>query len=269
MRTTTCFLTALLLASVVFAQHEHHDHGDGLRSKPPVTKPKVFLDKSRRVVEYQLKRLGNERLLLVDRATSDKKYAPVYRAILTRAGMSPQYREEALAGLVAINVSNPVVELIAALETVTPGNRQKTRTSRELAAMLLQLPQQQLASQAEALTAATASNNSLLRPVGYAGMVVAGNADAAWKTAQKNDAARQDWLKSVALIPQPKLRNPLRDSILSLVVESQPIQIRKAAIQAASFVAAGHWHSFIILAPFFSYASLRYVSVLSLLIIQD
>ena len=265
MRTTIPVLTVLLLANFVFAQHKHHDHGESDKSKPPVAKPKVFLDKSPRVVEYQLKRLDNERLLLVDRATDDKKYAPVYRAILTRAGMSPQYREEAVAGLIAINKSNPVVELIAALETVKPGDRQQTRTSRELAGMLLQLTQKELANQRKALAAATASENSLLRPVGYAGMVVAGDSDAAWDTAQKDDAAKQDWLKSVALIPRPKLRNPLRESILGLLADTQPIRIRRSAIQAIAFIPAEQRTTFQTLAPFVSEATLRDVSVRSIL----
>ncbi|MDP7017605.1 MAG: hypothetical protein QGG36_17510, partial [Pirellulaceae bacterium] len=45
------------------AEHEHQ-HGE---KKEPVKRPRVFLDKSPRIVWYQLNRLDNERLLLVER----------------------------------------------------------------------------------------------------------------------------------------------------------------------------------------------------------
>ena len=41
-----------------------------------VTPPKVFLDKPARIVAYQLKRLSDERLLLVPRSDDDQKYHP-------------------------------------------------------------------------------------------------------------------------------------------------------------------------------------------------
>ena len=87
--------------------HNHqHEHGE----QHEVKVPRIFLDKSPRIVEYQLKRLTNEQLLLVERKTDDQKYAPVYNAILVREGMSRQDRDEAVAGLVAIAKTDTVAE---------------------------------------------------------------------------------------------------------------------------------------------------------------
>ena len=49
-------------AARLFSQdHAHHHHG-GNATETPVERPKVFLDKSPRVVAYQLKRLDNRAL---------------------------------------------------------------------------------------------------------------------------------------------------------------------------------------------------------------
>ncbi len=94
------FLASLCVS--VLQEHTHEHATDG-----PVERPKVFLDKSPKIVEYQLKRLDNSRLLLVEREPTDKKYAPVYRAILLRPGMSRQDREESLGALTKINERMP------------------------------------------------------------------------------------------------------------------------------------------------------------------
>ncbi|MCA9264044.1 MAG: hypothetical protein KDA60_09365, partial [Planctomycetales bacterium] len=99
----TIFLAFSLFAAGTYLSaqvHDHHDHGAPVTAAPDGERPKVFLDKNRRIVDYQLSRLDNSRLLLVERHADDVKYEPVYAAILTRAAMSPQYREEALQGLV-------------------------------------------------------------------------------------------------------------------------------------------------------------------------
>ncbi|MEO8498120.1 MAG: hypothetical protein ABI614_23895, partial [Planctomycetota bacterium] len=118
------------------AQEHHHDHGD----KPVEPPPKIFLDKSPRVIWYQLDRLTNERLLMVVRATDDPKYTPVYKAILTRAGMAQQDRDEALQGLVTIGKTDAVAELLATLQELSDDDKEQQRVGRELAAMLLKEP---------------------------------------------------------------------------------------------------------------------------------
>ena len=213
-----CLICSLIVAQTHEHDHAGHEHG----ATKQIEVPKIFLDKSLRIVQYQLNRLDNERLLLVERKTDDPKYAPVYSAILTRAGMSPQYREEALEGLVAINKSNASTELLRILESIDANDPQELRTGRQLAGILLSQPQAELSAQSENLLAASKSESSLFRSVGYAGLITAGQSEQALKQSQANESAMLDLLKAVPLLPQPQLRSSLRDSIVELLGEENP-----------------------------------------------
>ncbi len=249
------------------AGHDHggHDHGGTAAEKPAIPPPRIFLDKSPRIVWYQLDRLDNERLLLVERKTDDPKYVPVYMAILTRAGMSPQYREEALEGLVEINKSNAATELLAALDTIKPENRQQQRTARQLAGMLLRQPTEILAGQEAALKAATESENGLMRSIGYAGAITAGEGQWAWDRAQANESAKLDWLSAVSFIPKPNVRSALRDHIVGLISGQEPDEVRSAAIAAIASVPAEQSATFDLVAPLVSKPPLRDVAIRTLL----
>ena len=63
------------VASLPAQERDHQHHG---ASDTKFERPKVYLDKKRRIVDYQLKRLDNTRLLLVETATDDSKYIPVF-----------------------------------------------------------------------------------------------------------------------------------------------------------------------------------------------
>ena len=68
--------------------------------------PKVLFETSPRAVEYQLGRLSNVELVLVERKADDPKYRPVYVALLTRKGLGREYFDEALATLMKIDKAN-------------------------------------------------------------------------------------------------------------------------------------------------------------------
>src|SRR6056297_1390627 len=132
-------LTTSFVAATSVADAQEHAPGAGTEKKT-VEAPTVFLDKSPRIVQYQLARLGNARLLMVPRRTDDKKYAPVYREILSRAEMSPQYRMEAVDALVTLDQSNPVAVLIEGLGQISSDDLAARRAQDELAGMLLEQP---------------------------------------------------------------------------------------------------------------------------------
>src|SRR5688500_12294740 len=72
------------LAAQDLTGHDHH----GTRSNENATKaPKLFLGKSPKVIEYQLKRLTNAELLAAERNAEHAKYVPVFAAILVRPGI--------------------------------------------------------------------------------------------------------------------------------------------------------------------------------------
>ncbi len=74
---TLIFIGVLVLATTLQAQEEHgHQaaNAHGHSNIKQVKAPKLFLDKSHKVIEYQLKRLSNEELLLAERTVDDPKY---------------------------------------------------------------------------------------------------------------------------------------------------------------------------------------------------
>ena len=146
-------------------------------------RPKIYLDKSPRIIAYQLKRLNNERLLLVERKTSDPKYIPVFDAILTRAGMSPQYREEALEALAKLSETDTAAVLLNTLGKIPTEKRQDKQTAMELTKMFFAQPNEKLAVQKSMLAEATSSDSNLLRQVGFAGLVLSDDAAQSWQLA--------------------------------------------------------------------------------------
>ncbi len=262
LRILLCVLLVILSVCNVTARAQHHHHADG---SPPVDRPKVFLDKTPRIVWYQLNRLDNQRLLLVERNTGDLKYAPVYTAILTRDGMSRQHREEALSGLVDIHKSDATTQLLQTLGTIDADDPQQRRTGRVLAEMLLAAPPEELAAKADALEAATQSAQGFLRRVGYAGLISAGRAEAARQIVAGSQTKLLDWLAGIALVPAPERRKSLRDSVAALVDPQQPAKIRRAAVAALAHVPSREGETFQLVAPLVGEEALRTAAVRTLL----
>lgn len=259
------YRTALALLAVyalpLYAQeHKHHHHGDDT----PVDRPKIYLDKSPRIVEYQLKRLSNARLLLVETATDDPKYAPVFKAILLRSGLSRKNRDEALNGLVAINRSNVATELLTALESLDDKDKDQQRVGRQLSAILLSQPKDVLTDHVDDLKKAV-NGSGVLQATGFAGLIVAGQADTAWQQAQTDSSATSAWLSAVSLVPAGKTRNALRQNVVASLGESQPSDVRKAAIRALAAVGTEQSDTFRRLAELVPINEFRTPAVRSLL----
>ena len=236
----------LLLPGQATESGQQHQHG-----QRPVAAPRVFLDKSPRIVWYQLNRLSNERLLLVERHTTDPKYRPVYMAILTRGGMSRQFRQEALKSLTQLNSSDPTTQLLAGLNRLgKKDDRQQQRTSRQLATLLMDRPAEELADKVKALRAATQSPNPRLRAVGYAALIAAGQGAAAHQTATARPATTIDWLSGIPLLPHQVQRRSQRPAITRLLAPTHPPAVRRAAIGTLSSVPPLAAETFHLLAPF-------------------
>src|SRR6187397_1812609 len=77
--------------------------------------PKILLDQPLRAVEYQLVRLTNEEIVLVESKDTDVTYRPVYVAILTRKGVPQQFRDEAVSALVTLDKASRSRVLLDAL----------------------------------------------------------------------------------------------------------------------------------------------------------
>ena len=260
-------VTCLLIAPTGLVPAQDHHHGGGTATT--IVPPKVFLDKSPRIVAYQLKRLDNQRLLLVERRADDAKYVPVYSAILTRVGMSPQYREEAVDALVKLGDSDPVTVLIDAISALDPEEREQRQTTRQLSGMLLRLTSDILQQHVERLAEATDSDNAAVRRVGFAGLVVAGETGAALARAFRGDQAKLDWLSAVELVPGDSRRAALRAPVVDLVEQTDAVAIRRAAVQAIASVPGDEEETFQLIAPLVGEPQLRTVAVRTLLKIPD
>lgn len=226
-----------------------------------IERPKIFLDKSPRIVEYQLSRLDNEQLLLVERSPDDPKFIPVYTAILTRAGMSPQYQEEAVEALIQLQDSSVGKVLLDALRKLDPDDRQKQRTARQLTDVLLRQSAEELRPLADELTAATESENELIRAIGYAGLISAGMTDTARELARATPQATQDWLAAIALVPDKQQRSLQRDQVIELIEQSGSDELRRAAIETLAEIPSEQAETFRLVAEYISDPELRAAAV--------
>lgn len=249
---TSVVLLAALISSPALAQQT-------------IEAPKVFLDKSPRIVEYQLKRLDNQRLLMVDRQPSDAKYIPVYSAILGRPGMSPQYREEAIAALAKLRDTDTVTEILAVVETLDAGDRQEAQTLNQLSQILLRLPKQDLASKTESLSVVATDGSDAARPVAFAAIILGGQPSAAALLAQSTDLATTDWLGGIRAIPDASVRAAQRDRVIPLIASDRPVDVRRAAVAALSKIDDNQADTFKRVASLFSVPELRTAVVRTLL----
>lgn len=247
-------------------QHGEHDHGD---HAAPVKRPRVFLDKSPRIVQYQLNRLSNAQLLLVERATDHPKYRPVFTSILTRAGMSRQDRDEALAGLTTINGTDPLNELIKTLDGMVVDDRAQQRVGKILVEMLLDQPTDVLSANRESLRVAMSSDNPLLRAAASAGLITCGDFIRVWEAASRGPQNTLDYLAAVPLVRSEKSRSLMRDSIVSCLAEEHDLEIRRSAIAALAHVPTRETEHFRLVATLANDRELMPTAVRTLLSIPD
>jgi azurin len=211
------------------------------------TAPKVFLDKSPKIVQFQLKRLTNPQLLTVELKTDQTKYKPVYEAILVRKGMERKYREESARALATLNKSDPVVEILAGIGAA---DKDDSMTQADLVGLLLtQKPDALAAQKAKIETLANESPSTSLKEAAYAALVVAdGKPDAVWQSAQSKPGALPLLLGAVPMLPDAKLKAAFLPQVKPLVEKAPDDATRVAAIDAIGFIPGDEAGSFTTLA---------------------
>ena len=242
-----------------------------LQQDSEVKRPTVFFNRSDRIMKFQLSRLSDEQLLLVERSDTDKKYAPVYREILTRNAVSPQVREEAIASLVKLNNSNLAKELLAAIGQLEPPTDDKKdgrnskqdseQTIQRLVKMLWRQPPEVLEGQTSNFLAAIESDNDLLETVGFAGLMAGGQSELAWNTAKSNKQV--EWLGAISLIPA-KLRGAERSRVVE-ILENGRRKSRQAALKSLQSISAEQSDTFRIAADFIEDRALSRIAVETML----
>ena len=203
--------------------------------------PRILLDQPARAVEYQLGRLTNEELILVERKDTDPKYRLVYFALLTRKGMPPQYRDEAIAALVKLDKSSRTRVLLDALAKVPADD---PATGDKLLSLLLNQPPASLRADREAILEllGTASEPFVLRG-GYAAVMLAdGSFKDAWELASKRDGHLAELLRATPQLPAAgdgaKLREQLSVPVAAAIQVPEDPATTVAALGALGFIRA-------------------------------
>ncbi len=264
----SCVFSILLITLVAIARADEHGHASTSDTTTKKSAPTVFLDKSPRIVAYQLKRLDNTRLLMVERKTDDKKYVPVYSAILSRNGMPTEFRIESAEALAKLSDLDAVTVLLDGLAAVDGVDREAMRTKRELAGLLLKKDAAVLETHADVLIEATKSDDSFVRSVGFAGLAIAGRTEQVVSEAERDDEATVAWLNSIELIPNKDLRNGAGERVAAKL-NAKPKQTVNAAIRALGFITADSASTFDAVAPFATDKSTRTTAIKTLLKIQS
>ena len=204
--------------------------------------PRVLLNLSPKAIEYQLARLTNDELLLVERSDADPKFRPVYAAILTRRGVPQQFRDESVAALVKLDRATATAVLLEAVGKVPADD---TVTAEKLVAMLLAQPPATLARERPAFVKIIDSNApapTTLRAAYAALMTIDGRPDAAWKTALAHDKHLIELLTAIPLLPgtgrAAAVRPVLFAPVAALVKESPDAETKVAALSALGWTRA-------------------------------
>jgi uncharacterized cupredoxin-like copper-binding protein len=103
--------------------------------------PKILIDQPAIAVRYQLNRLSADDLVRLERRPDDPRYRLVYLALLSRRGIEPAIRDEALRVLAAMERTSPARVLLEALADVPDAD---ALTGDKVIAMLVSLPKADL-----------------------------------------------------------------------------------------------------------------------------
>ncbi|MEO1529451.1 MAG: plastocyanin/azurin family copper-binding protein, partial [Planctomycetota bacterium] len=218
-RQIACAAAVLLSASALFAKD--------------VTPPKIFLDKPARIVAYQLKRLDDDRLLLVPRADDDKKYIPVYEAILSRPAMASGVREEAVTALAKLKDTSAAKEILSAIESTKFDSNESRRSGQVLGRMLLRRPAPELDELKKDLSGLAMGDIPASRSFAFAALIAGGNPKAAEELASDAEA-KVAMLNAVSLLPRAPQQVARRDYVVTEFASATQPEVSVAAIAALS-----------------------------------
>ena len=221
---TALLLTAFAAAPAVAADAQPASAGQ-------VEKPIVFLDKSPVIVKYQLGRLSNDQLLLVDRETSHSKFIPLWEAILGRPGIAAKFRSEAATALATLNKSDVPTELLAGLKRAAAS----APVIAELSKLLVTQAPAELQKSQPALEALAGSDGpEAARQAAFAALIGIQPADTLWTFAQGKPGALAHLVAGLPLAPDGAKRAAFAGKVLPLLVPATEAATRKAAIAAAA-----------------------------------
>jgi len=232
-----CMAIGLLLGPGL--QSLAQDRTSGTESEKIVV-PQIFWDKNPRIVVYQIRRLSNKQLVRLELKDDDPQYKPGYEAILDRPGLHRKLRQRAVIALAKLNKTSPMVQIIAALQRFDRASESSGHVLHDLIHMLGMQKAADLSVARKALDElASGSEKPIIRQVGYFAVLAAGaSVDEVWKSAMQNKG-QVDLIGSMPLIKDSSVRQALYGRIKPLVSQARDDLLRRAAIDAVSYV-PGH-----------------------------
>jgi putative heme-binding domain-containing protein len=243
----------------VMAQHNHGGHDSA-----KVEAPKIFLDKSPKIIEYQLKRLTNEQLLLVERKSDDPKTIPVHSAIAARLGISLADRKNAIESLAQIQKSTLIAEVMKVLDKLEESSDNQ-RIAYDLGQIMSSQSNEQLSAQSEALKLAIDGKSSYARRAAWASILLA-ESEATWSDwAYQNEQRQLDFSSAIPWIGAQDKRNSLRSPLVRLMMEGKSVDVQIAAIKSLETIDSEATDSFTKLATLFPVETLRQSVIHSML----
>ena len=252
------FLFGMTTTDTLAQTHSHTE------TKQDIKPPKIFLDKNPRIVKYQLKRLNNARLLLVERSDDDPKYLLVHQEILGREGIAKGDLDDAVQAIANINDTDPVTEILKLIPDFASEGELKG-TAKQFVNLLLEQKRETLKSRTGSLVEATEADNRLLNIAGYAGLLLTGASDKAFDLASNNSQKVATLLESIPLIPSQEIRNSLSERVIDALGEQNRVDVRLAAVKAMGTINTDLSNKFIVTAPLVKNPALRESAVQVLL----
>ena len=222
---------ALVVAGFAVAPAAEVRCADDSPAAAKVEKPIVFLDKSPVIVKYQLGRLSNEQLLLVDRETTHPKFILLWEAILGRPGLAVKFRSEAADALAKLNKSDVPTELLAGIQRATASPPVVAELSKLL---VTQKPQDLQKSQPALEALAGGEGPDAARQAAFAALIGIQPAEALWTFAQSKPGALAQLVAGLPLAPDAAKRSTFAGKVLPLLSPGGDAATRKAAISAAA-----------------------------------
>ncbi len=164
--------------------------------------------------EYLLAKVTTAELVKLPRTAS------VYQALLSRDGVLPDARKEALEGLAKINKTDVLSELFAAIRRIDAGeNLHAAHVLSDLASLLATRPAQELSVIRPLLSKLAAeAHQPVTRQVAFVTLATAdGSIDRQWASASKSIKLLTSLVDAIPLIPDPKLRGAAYDKVSPLL----------------------------------------------------
>ena len=215
--------------------------------KPALAAGKPFATDNPAAAEYLLAQISTSDLLKMPRS------GPVYHALLSREGILHDYRHEALEGLAKLNKTDETFELLAALEHCDKKDKQQiTSVLHDLGHLLVEhaaCDLEERRGRLEQLT--TKGKQAYTRQVAYAALMLSDNSiDKTWSVASKSADTLCDLLDAAPAVPNAKLRATLFPKIMPLLNAGNEGKVRRAAINAITFMEGHEAEAFGTLAQF-------------------